>query len=137
MALFRGKQGWPDLCGSAFPFPIHTAGTHFRDHQVATETESSAQLLSALKAMTPIKIGTTTKEITDIVSFIFSPPGNASGPGPRVRAVLQANYRDGTSALTEGDEAVTLKVLLSSQGIRQLGDSPSMRPQAGSVPARI
>ncbi|MDB6136340.1 MAG: hypothetical protein JWM59_4583 [Verrucomicrobiales bacterium] len=77
--------------------------------------------------MSPVRIGTTTKEITDIVSFAFSPPGNDSHP--RTRAVLQANYSDGSSAVTEGDEAVTLKVLLSSQGIKDLSTPPPVDPQ--------
>ncbi|RYD38412.1 MAG: hypothetical protein EOP86_00925 [Verrucomicrobiaceae bacterium] len=84
--------------------------------------------------MSSVKIGTTTKEITEIVSFAFSPPGNDSNSGTSTRAALQANYRDGSSAVIEGDEAVTLKVLLSSQGIKDLSTPPSVGFQPAQDP---
>lgn len=84
--------------------------------------------------MSPVRIGTTTKQITDIVSFVFSPAGNDSNSAPRTRAALQVNYTDGSSAVTEGDEAVTLKVLLSSQGIKDLGTPPAVDSQTALDP---
>jgi len=73
--------------------------------------------------MSPIKIGITTREINDVISFEFHMPG--LGPdGLEIKLPsLRADFADGSNLTTRGNEAVTLKVLLASLGIREINAS--------------
>lgn len=73
--------------------------------------------------MSPLKIGTATVETAEIVSFDFNLHETDPEPGYGEHAVLHANFRNGDSATSEGDEAVTLKVLLASIGLTDLHDA--------------
>lgn len=75
--------------------------------------------------MTTVQIGTTTVEIKDIVSFEFHSSGvSGTEPGNSGKPSLRANFGDGHCVTAHGNEAVTLKVLLGSLGIRDLRGVP-------------
>lgn len=67
--------------------------------------------------MSSVTIGTTSVETAEIVSFDFNLHEPASELKNGEHMVLQATLRDGRFVAAEGDEAVTLKVLLASIGL--------------------
>lgn len=70
--------------------------------------------------MSPLVIGTTTCEITEVAAFEFHPPAaEAGGPHGKFPS-LRADFFNGTSIITRGNKAVTLKVLLASLGVREI-----------------
>ena len=77
-------------------------------------------------------------ESDQITSFaFFIPSANLSESPTEGAALLRIDDVQGRQVLVQGPEAVTLKVLLSSLGIKDLsaGWSPGTVQDAGSLPA--
>lgn len=82
--------------------------------------------------MSPIQIGTTTREVGEVVAFEFHLPiSGAEGTDAKFPS-LRADFIDGTTITTRGNEAVTLKVLLASLGIRQVNACHTRKIQAST-----
>ncbi|RYD35813.1 MAG: hypothetical protein EOP86_07560 [Verrucomicrobiaceae bacterium] len=79
--------------------------------------------------MSLLTIGTTTVETAEIISFEFDLHELGPEPDAVEHIALHANLQDGSSAATEGDEAVTLKVLLASIGLVDLHTASACRSQ--------
>ncbi|MES2707039.1 MAG: hypothetical protein V4726_10605 [Verrucomicrobiota bacterium] len=73
--------------------------------------------------MNPVKIGTTTREVSDVIAFEFHMPGLGVDGLETKFPSLRADFADGSAAITKGNEAVTLKVLLASLGVREINAS--------------
>lgn len=87
--------------------------------------------------MSPVQIGTTTREVGEVVAFEFHLPiPGAEGADAKFPS-LRADFIDGTTITTRGNEAVTLKVLLASLGIREVNTcrTKEIRASTGDVTA--
>jgi hypothetical protein len=75
--------------------------------------------------MSPIQIGITTCEVGEVVAFEFHLPIPGAEDADARFPSLRADFIDGTAITTRGNEAVTLKVLLASLGIREVNTCPT------------
>lgn len=79
--------------------------------------------------MATVKIENRIVEINDVAGYAFQVPAQSAAiPEPDELAVIQVNLRNAPPVLVKGPDAVTLKVLLSSVGVTDLGSNPQVPP---------